>query len=142
MPNRVRVLTVSDADRAELERRVRAKSAPARTVERARIVLLSAEGLTGRQIAERVGCSEPTVVAWRARYAERGLAGLEDAPRSGRPPLVDDAKRYAILSKTLTPPPPELGITHWSAVAQVGEHRQHHIRPRSHSPRRVARPNM
>ena len=54
------------------------------------------------------------MVAWRARYAERGLAGLEDTPRSGRPPLVDDAKRYAILSKTLTPPPPELGITHWS----------------------------
>jgi hypothetical protein len=44
MPNRVRVLTVLDANRAELERRVRAKSAPARTVERARIVLLSAEG--------------------------------------------------------------------------------------------------
>jgi hypothetical protein len=52
MPNRVRVLTVSDADRAELERRVRAKSAPVRTVERARIALLSAEGLTGRP-AER-----------------------------------------------------------------------------------------
>jgi len=115
MPNRVRVLTVSDADRAELETRVRTKSAPARTVERARIVLLSAEGLTGREIAERVGCSEPTVVAWRSRYADRGLAGLDDAPRSGRPPLVDDAKRYAILSKTLTPPPPKLGITHWSS---------------------------
>src|SRR2546426_2905494 len=106
MPNRVRVLTVSDADRAELERRVRAKSAPARTVERARIALLSAEGLTGRQIAERVGCSEPTVVAWRARYAGRGLAGLEETPRSGRPPLGDYAKRYPIPSKKSDPPAP------------------------------------
>ncbi|CAN5318306.1 IS630-like element ISMsm5 family transposase [soil metagenome] len=114
MANRVKVLSVSERDRDELERRVRAKSSPARTVERARIVLLSADGCSGVEIAERVGCSPPTVVAWRRRYAERGLAGLQDAPRSGRPPTVDDAKRYEILARTLTPPPPELGITHWS----------------------------
>jgi hypothetical protein len=52
MPDRVRVLTVPDADRAELERRARSKGAPARVVERARIVLLAAAGLTGAQIAE------------------------------------------------------------------------------------------
>jgi transposase len=83
MPNRVRVLAVSDADRAKLERRARDRSAPARVAESARIVLLSAEGLTGPQIAERVDCSEPTVVKWRGQYAERGLAGLQDAPRPG-----------------------------------------------------------
>ena len=55
MPNRVRVLTVPDTDRAELERRARAKGAPARVVERARIVLLAADGLTGPQIAQRAG---------------------------------------------------------------------------------------
>jgi Homeodomain-like domain len=60
MPNRVRVLMVPDADRAELERRARSKGAPARVVERARIVLLAADGLTGAQIAERAGCTEPT----------------------------------------------------------------------------------
>lgn len=54
MPNRVRVLTVPDADRAELDRRARAKGAPARVVERARIVLLATDGLTGAQIAGRV----------------------------------------------------------------------------------------
>jgi hypothetical protein len=46
MPNRVRVLTVPDADRAELERRARDRGAPARVAERARIVMLAAEGLT------------------------------------------------------------------------------------------------
>src|SRR6266550_4000144 len=61
MPNRVRILTVPDSDRAELERRARSKGAPARVVERARIVLLAADGLTGRQIAGRAGCTEPTV---------------------------------------------------------------------------------
>lgn len=115
MPNRVRVLRVDGSDREELERRVRSKSSPARSVERARIVVLSADGLTGREIAERVGCSEQTVVAWRARYVKSGLAGLEDAPRSGRPRLVDGAMRYAILAKTLQEPPAGLGVTHWSS---------------------------
>ena len=65
MHNRVRVLTMPDADRAELERRARAKGAPARVAERARIVLLAAAGLTCAQIAERAGCAEPTVIKWR-----------------------------------------------------------------------------
>ena len=81
MPNRVRVLMVPDADRAELERCARVKGASARVVERARIVLLAADGLTGAQMAARAGCTEPTVIKWRRRYAEAGLAGLEDAPR-------------------------------------------------------------
>ena len=50
MPNRVRVLTVPDGDRAELERRARDRGAQARVAERARIVLLAADGLTGPQI--------------------------------------------------------------------------------------------
>ena len=85
MPNRVRVLMLPAADRAELERRARSKGAPARVVERARIVLLAADGLTGPQIAGRAGCTEPTVIKWRRQYAESGLAGLEDAPRPGGP---------------------------------------------------------
>ena len=115
MPNRVRVLTVSDADRAELARRVRAKGSAARDVERARIVLLAADGVPGKQIAARVGCAEPTVVMWRSRFAARGLAGLADAPRSGRPATIAQAVRDEILSITLTEPPVELGIAHWSS---------------------------
>lgn len=119
MPNRVRILVVPDADRARLERRARDRGAPARVAERARIVLLSAEGLTGPQIAERVGCTEPTVVKWRRQYAEEGLAGLEDASRPGGPKTVMTEDAIAeILSATVTPPPEALrdqGTTHWSA---------------------------
>jgi hypothetical protein len=57
MPNRVRVVMVPDADRAELERRARSKGVPARVAERARIVLLAADGLTGAQIAGRAAPS-------------------------------------------------------------------------------------
>jgi len=119
MPNRVRVLAIREGDRARLERRARDRSAPGRVAERARIVLLSAGGLTGPQIAERVGCTEPTVVKWRRQYAGRGLAGLEDAPRPGGPKTVlTDEAISEILSATVTPPPQALreqGITHWSA---------------------------
>ncbi len=119
MPNRVRVLTVPDSDRAELERRARSKGAPARVVERARIVLLAADGLTGPQIAERAGCTEPTVIKWRRQYAESGLAGLEDAPRPGGPKTVlTDEVVCQILATTVTPPPESLqaqGVTHWSS---------------------------
>ena len=119
MPNRVRVLTVPDRDRAEMERRARSKRAPARVAERARIVLLSADGLTGAQIAERAGCTEPTVIKWRRQYAEDGLAGLEDAPRPGGPKTGLTEKAVSeIMSATVTPPPESLqaiGVTHWSS---------------------------
>src|SRR4029079_17923856 len=85
MPNRVRALVVRDQDRVELERRARRKAEPARGGQRARIVLSSAQGLTVPQIAERVGCTEPTVILWRRRYAERGIAGLDDAPPPAGP---------------------------------------------------------
>src|SRR5436190_6010853 len=119
MPNRVRILTVPECERAELERRARSKGAPARVVERARIVLLAADGLTGPQIAGRLGCTEPTVVKWRRQYAEAGLCGLEDAPRPGGPKTVlTGAAISEILSATVTAPPESLraaGVTHWSA---------------------------
>jgi len=119
MPNRVRILTVPDADRVRLERMARDRSAPGRVAERARIVLLAAEGLTGLQIAGRVGCTEPTVVKWRSQYAEAGLAGLADAPRPGGPKRVlTEAAIGEILAATLTPPPgtlARLGVTHWSS---------------------------
>jgi transposase len=119
MPNRVRILTVSDGDQARLDRMARDRGAPARVAERARIVLLAADGLTGPQIAERVGCTEPTVIKWRRQYAEDGLAGLEDAPRPGGPKTVlTDAAIAEILSATVTPPPGALqamGVTHWSS---------------------------
>jgi transposase len=119
MPNRVRVLTIPDADRAELEQRVRDRGVPARVAKRARIVLLSADGLTGLQIAQRVGCTEPTVIKWRRQYANDGLAGLEDAPRPGGPKTVlNEAAIGEILSATATPLPGSLqaaGVTRWSS---------------------------
>src|SRR5215213_981862 len=125
MAAHVRVVEVPDADRRELERRARDKGAPAREVERARIVLLAAEGVPGKQIAVIVGCAEPTVVTWRGRYAERGLSGLADLPRPGKPAQLPEQLRDRVLELTLTEPPDRFGATHWSsrllATALAGE---------------------
>ena len=80
MAAHVRAVDIPEADRRELQRRARDKGAPARQVERARIVLLAGDGVPGQRIAELVGCAEGTVVTWRGRYAERGLVGLADLP--------------------------------------------------------------
>ena len=92
-----------------MESLTRSRTAPAGQVERARIVLAVADGAGTTGTAELVGVSRPTVIKWRDRFAKRGLAGLEDEPRSGRPKTIDDA---AILAATLDPPPDTLGVTH------------------------------
>jgi transposase len=80
--------------------------------QRARIVLLAAEGSANYEIAERVGVTRPTVNLWRRRYAEQGMAGLDGVRPPGRPRSVDRAK---VITATLTPPPQSLGVTHWSS---------------------------
>ncbi len=78
--------------------------------QRARIVLLAADGVANTAIAEKVGASRPTVIGWRNRYAAKGIGGLIDDPRSGRPRTTDH--RW-IVSATLKPPPKKYGVTHW-----------------------------
>jgi len=97
---------VGDDDRSELERIVRAVSSEVRLVERARIVLGAAEGRTAQEIAGEVGCSLPTVVKWRGRYARHGIEGLRDAPRSGRPLTHGPETRALLIAKACTRPEP------------------------------------
>jgi transposase len=69
----------------------------------------------GVEIAERVGCTEPTVILWRRRHAERGLAGVGDRPRQGRPPTTSADARWQIVWRTILSPPAKEGITDWSS---------------------------
>jgi len=100
-----RRVEVSAEDRRELERIVRASSSEVRMVERARIVLCAAEGKTGKEIVGEVGCSLPTVVKWRGRYAADGMEGLRDAPRSGAPLTHGPETRALLIAKACTRPP-------------------------------------
>lgn len=82
--------------------------------------MLAADGVANTEIAERVGVSRPTVNTWRDRYEAGGIAALGDLPRPGRPVVVDE---IVVLAETLADqgkPPPELGVTHWSARLLAG----------------------
>ena len=104
-------LTISDEDRSTLTTWTRSSTVSAGHAARARIVLACAAGSGTSEAARRLAVSRPTVMKWRDRFAEHGLAGLDDEPRSGRPKTIDDA---AIIAATLDPPPERLGVTHWS----------------------------
>src|SRR4051812_6641279 len=99
-------------DREELERWTRSSTVPASAAKRARIVLLAADGTANTRIAELVDATVTTVLSWRKRYQAKGLEGLSDAQRSGRPRTLD---HRAIVAETLKPPPKKLGVTHWSS---------------------------
>lgn len=106
-------LEVSDAARRTLEGWVMARTSPQRIVMRARIVLLAAQGMANRRIAQEVGTSRPTVLLWRTRFVEGGLAALlEDAPGRGRPTSIAAAKVQRIVEATTQTRP--RGATHWS----------------------------
>ncbi len=105
-------IELSEADECELRAVLRTPSASQQQALRARIVLRAAQGATNTQIAGEVGVSLPTVGLWRRNFAARGIDGLSDAPRSGRPREIDDDEIARVLAKTLESPPD--GSTHWS----------------------------
>jgi transposase len=103
---------VTAAERAELESWTRASSIRAGLAQRARIVLLVADGVGTQGIVERVGASKPTVIGWKRRFAEGGISSLADLPKSGRPKRIDETE---VVLATMEPPPERLGVTHWSS---------------------------
>ena len=85
---------------------------PHSLVRRAQIVLLSGEGMANRQVARRCGVCAPVVSHWRRRYQERGLAGLHDELRPGRPRTHDDEKVAELIKLVLQRKPDH--ATQWS----------------------------
>ena len=118
MANHARTIELAVSDRIELERLQRSSSAPAGLSRRARAVLLMAGEVSGVEVARLTGYTPIQISRIRRRYAEQGLAGLMDRPRSGRPPQLTEAKRARIVALTLKAPPK--GLTHWS-TRELGE---------------------
>ncbi|HSK29894.1 MAG TPA: IS630 family transposase [Candidatus Limnocylindria bacterium] len=107
------VVDLSPQQREALEQRSRARSLPARVVERARIVLLAAEGKQHKQIAELLGIGMQKAARWRARFLELGVAGLEKvAPRPGRTPSIAATTVTRVVRMTTQDKPSN--ATHWS----------------------------
>jgi transposase len=103
---------LSARDRDELVSWTRSPSMKAGLAQRARVVLLAADGVGTTEIVRRVGLSKPAVIGWKRRFAAEGIAGLDDRAKSGRPRVIDPVQ---IVLATLEPPPENLGVTHWSS---------------------------
>lgn len=103
---------LTDEEREVLERWARrAKTAQALAL-RCRIVLAAAEGRSSTEIAQALGCNANTVGRWRGRFARRGLDGLHDEPRPGKPRSITDRDVERVIVKTLEEQPRD--ATHWS----------------------------
>ena len=91
-------VTLTASERKILKTRVRAAKTPYRDRVRAQIVLEAARGRDNGQVAAVAGISVNTARKWRGRFAGRGLAGLRDLPRSGRPRVISEADRAAVVA--------------------------------------------
>lgn len=87
------VIVLTKTERAELERRSRSMVEEHRVVVRALVVLDLSERKTLASISESRGLAKRIVRKWGARFEGKRLAGLEDAPRSGRPPRFSPLSR-------------------------------------------------
>lgn len=104
---------LSSEARAELHKLLRRRTTPVRVAERCRIVLLAAEGLQDKQIAERLSIAPLMASRWRSRFLAQGVAGLvKDAPRAGRTPTITAEKIAEIVAKTTQAAP--VNSTQWS----------------------------
>ena len=113
-------IVISDEDRQTLLRWSRGRQTPTRLVLRAKIVLLAAAGRLNQEIAAEMKTGMKTVCLWRRRFAESGLAGIEqDAPRGGRPATSRAAIAAEIIRMTTTVKPP--AATHWSTRTLAAE---------------------
>src|SRR4051794_22384075 len=106
-------ITLSDADRGQLQGWARRRKTGQALATRARIVLAcAAPGSTNGGVAAALGVSRPTVALWRRRFARRGLDGLLDEPRPGAPRKITDAQVEQAVATTLEASPAD--ATHWS----------------------------
>ena len=106
-------LTVRREDRAQLEAIARSQSLPAALARRAQMILRMDDGETVSAVARRYGYSRPTVSFWRRRYRERGIAGLHNELKAGRPRSLRDEEIAALINTALQQRPK--GRTHWSS---------------------------
>jgi len=130
MARRAAVVTLDPDERRILESWAAFRTEPYRKVQRARAILLAAEGKTDSAIAREVDLTRRMVGQWRQRFVKERLAGLPDRPRPGRPRMYSDADRLRVVETACTTTPP--GATHWSVrslaeATGVGRNTVHHI---------------
>ena len=110
-------MVLSEEERGELTRLARSRGASVRLSQRAQIVLLAADGMRNKEIADQLGIGRVQVSRWRGRYAQSRLAGIErDLPRGAPPAKVDVTRRVELTTQS-----PPAAATHWSTRKMAAE---------------------
>ena len=110
-------ITLTDSDKQILDKNTKSRAVSIRLSERSKIVLLSAEGLENKVIAQRLNIPPNKVGLWRNRFAEGGIKAIgKDKPRGanqgGKDTLKQARLRKKIIEKTTQDKPDN--ATHWS----------------------------
>lgn len=109
MPTYLTLRPLTDEESRAIDRLAHSRTEPARAVERAQVVWRARSGARVPAIARALGITEATVRTWLKRFNAGGVAGLADAPRSGRPPVYGAAEVGEVVAASLTKPD-ELGL--------------------------------
>lgn len=112
MPQTALQIALSDEEREALTAWSRASAGEHRMVERSRVILLAAEGLSAREIALRLKTRLARVSKWRKRFRTERLEGLQDATRTGKPKTYDEKTEKRILALLDRHPP--RGYSQWN----------------------------
>src|SRR5579871_6300355 len=105
MPRRAPPLQCSVDDKAELIAIRKSRTEDTRVIERARVVLARLNGKEIQRVAREMRISVPTVTKWCKRFLLKGVSGLRDDPRPGKPARYDGAFRDSVLELLVHPPP-------------------------------------
>lgn len=112
-------IVLNESEREQLEVWTRRRKTAQALALRSRIILECATGVDSKAVAQRLWVSQQTVSKWRNRFALSRLDGLLDAPRSGAPRTIDDARVDAVIARTLETVP--RNATHWSTRSMACE---------------------
>jgi len=112
-------IDLAEPEREQLESWVRAAKTEQRLAFRARVVLAAANGEASTAIARREGVRVTTVSNWRVRFAEKGVAGLIDEPRAGRPATYGPETVKRVLARLDEPPPEGYGTWNGTLLASA-----------------------
>jgi transposase len=100
----IKLRELTDEEKAAIAKLARSRTAAAREVERARIILLASKGKRVPAIAQELELTEITVRAWLKRFNNEGLDGLADLPRSGRPATYSAEQVAEVIAAALSDP--------------------------------------
>jgi transposase len=100
----IRLRELSAEEQAKINKLAHSRTAPARAVERARIIHHASQGLSAPKIAQRLGAEVQAVRRWIHRFNAEGLAGLADRRRAGRPATYTAEQVATVIATALTAP--------------------------------------